>query len=170
MPASIKRLDDRLVGIAFLAFVVDDALTGKPRRRLGKSAILVDGIRDRRIDPAIFQFDAICDPDLEVFAAVSWRGMDETGAVLVGDVIARKQRHREVVTDPTLQADDRKSCRRVRRPSTARIFSKVVTRACLKTASAQLVCENKEIAVFRPVVGRRVSDFDKDRNKSSAKN
>ena len=47
-----QRLDHRLVGVAFLAFVVDDALAGEARRGLGEGAVLVDGVGDGGVDAA----------------------------------------------------------------------------------------------------------------------
>ena len=35
-------------------------------------------------------------PDIEILAAVAGRGVDEAGAGIFGDVIAGKQRHREI--------------------------------------------------------------------------
>ena len=47
-----QRLDHRVVGVAFLAFVVEHALASKTRRLLGKSAVGIDGIRDVGVDAA----------------------------------------------------------------------------------------------------------------------
>ena len=52
-----QRLDHGLVGIAFFTLVIDDALAGEARRGFGEGAVLVDGIRNRRIDATLFQFD-----------------------------------------------------------------------------------------------------------------
>ena len=60
-----QRLDDRLVGVALLALVVDDALAGEAGRVLGEDAVLVDGVGDCRIDAARFQFARVCGPDVE---------------------------------------------------------------------------------------------------------
>ena len=51
-PASIKRLDDRLVGVALFALVVDDALAGEARRVFGEGAVRIDGVGDARFDAA----------------------------------------------------------------------------------------------------------------------
>ena len=92
-----QRLDHRLVGVALLAFVVDDALAGEAGRLLGEGAVFVDGVGDGGIDAARFQRRAIGRPDLEVLAAVTGRGVHEAGAGVVGDVVAGKQRHVEIV-------------------------------------------------------------------------
>ena len=39
-----QRLDHRLVGVALLALVVDDALAGEPGRGLSEGAVFVDGV------------------------------------------------------------------------------------------------------------------------------
>ena len=96
-----QRLDHRLVGVALLAFVVDDALAGEARRVLGESAVLIDGVGNRRIDAMRFQPRAIRGPDLEVLAAVARRGMNEAGAGIVGDVVAGEQRHDEIIAVAT---------------------------------------------------------------------
>ena len=93
-----QRLDHGLVGVALLALVVDDALAGEAGRRLGESAVFIDGVGNGRIDAALFQRGAVRRPDLEVLAAVSWRGVHKAGAGIVGHVIAGKQRDGEVVT------------------------------------------------------------------------
>ena len=92
-----QRLDHRLVGVALLALVVDDALAGEAGGLLGEGAVLIDGIRDGRIDAARFQRCAIGGPNLEVLAAMSGRGMDEARAGLVGDVVAGEKRDRKVI-------------------------------------------------------------------------
>ncbi len=92
-----QRLDHRLVGVALLALVVDDALAGEAGRRRGEGAVLVDGVGDRGVDAARFEFARVRGPDLEVLAAVAGRGVHEAGAGVVGDVLAGEQRHVEVV-------------------------------------------------------------------------
>ena len=59
----------------------------KPGRVIGESAVLVDGVGDGGIDAARFQLARIRRPDVEVFAAVAGRGVDEAGTRVVGDVI-----------------------------------------------------------------------------------
>src|SRR5436305_5976822 len=93
-----QRLDYRLVGVALLALVVDDALSGKSGRLIGEGAVLVDGIGDRGIDAASFQLSRIRGPDVKIFAAVAWRGVHETGTGVVGDVIAGEERDREFIS------------------------------------------------------------------------
>ena len=93
-----QRLDHRLVGVALLAFVVDDALAGEAGRGLGEGAVLVDGVGDGGIDAARFQRRLVGGPDVEVLAAVARRGVDEAGAGVVGDVVAGEERNIEIVT------------------------------------------------------------------------
>ncbi len=49
-----QRTDHRLVGIALLALVGDDALALEARRVLGEEAIGIDGEGDRLIPPELF--------------------------------------------------------------------------------------------------------------------
>ena len=59
-----QRLDHRLVGVALLAFVVDDAFAGEAWSGFGEGAVLVDGVGDRRIDAARFQCEFAVDPNV----------------------------------------------------------------------------------------------------------
>ncbi len=93
-----QRLDHGLVGVAFFALVVDDALAFEARRLIGQRAVFVDGIGDGGVDAARFQLARIRHPDVEVLAAVAGRGVHEAGAGVVGDVVAGKQRNGEFVT------------------------------------------------------------------------
>ena len=45
-----QGLDHRLVGVALLAFLGEDALAGEAGRLLGETAVGIDGVRDRRVD------------------------------------------------------------------------------------------------------------------------
>src|SRR6516225_7803548 len=97
-----QRFDDRFVGVTFFTFVVDDTLAGEARRRFGKRSILIHGVRNGRIYPAVLQFGSVCNPDLEVVTPMSRGGMHEAGSVLVGHMIAGKQGYRKVIA-PALQ-------------------------------------------------------------------
>ena len=107
MPASIKRLDHRLVGVALLALVVDDAFAGEAGRVLGEGAVFVDGVGDGRIDAARFADAARIAPvqTSKSFAAVARRGVHEAGAGVVGDVVAGEQRNVEIVACHLQAAD-----------------------------------------------------------------
>src|SRR5262245_19614886 len=85
-----QRLDDRLVGITLVALIVDDALALETRRLFGETAVAVHGEGDHRIDAALFQLGGMLLPNLEIFATMPGCGVDETGAVLVGNMIARE--------------------------------------------------------------------------------
>ena len=50
-----ERLDHRLVGVALLAFIVDDAFASEARRLLGESAVFVDGVGDCWIYASLLQ-------------------------------------------------------------------------------------------------------------------
>ena len=92
-----QRIDDRLIGIALVALVVDDAPALEARRLLGEAPIAVDGEGDVGVDAARFQLRRILHPDVEVLAAVARRGVDEPCAVLIRDVVAGEERNVEVV-------------------------------------------------------------------------
>src|SRR5438045_1527243 len=49
-------------------------------------------------DAAPVQRASICDPDVEVFASVPGRSVDEPRARIFGNVLAGKERHLEIVT------------------------------------------------------------------------
>ncbi len=92
-----QHLDYDAVRIALLAFVGEDARAGEARCVVREGAVLVDRIRDRRVDAARFELARIRGPDIEVLAAVPGRGVHEAGSCVVRDVIARKQRNDEPV-------------------------------------------------------------------------
>src|SRR5437660_3743175 len=81
-------MNHRLVRVALFALVVDDAFSREARRLLGEGAVLVDGVGDRGVDAARFQFTRVRRPDIEILAAVSGRGVNEARTSLVSDMIA----------------------------------------------------------------------------------
>ena len=93
-----QRLDHRFVGIAFCAGLGEDVLAGESRRLLGEAAIAIDRIGDRGVDAARSERARVRRPNIKVFAAVTRRRVHETGAGVIGDVIAGEQRHLEVIT------------------------------------------------------------------------
>ena len=90
-----QRRDDRVVGVAEIALVVDDALALEARRLLGEVAIGIDGEGDRRVDASGLEPRTVFLPDLEVLGAMTRRGVDEAGAGVLGDMLAGEQRHIE---------------------------------------------------------------------------
>ena len=92
-----QRLDHRLVGVALLAFVGEHALAGEARRLIGEAAVGIDGVGNMRVDAARGELRRIRHPDIKVLAAMSGRGVHEAGAGIVGDMIAGKKRHLEIV-------------------------------------------------------------------------
>jgi hypothetical protein len=96
-PGLFERLDDGFVGVALLAFVVDDTLAGEARRLFGKSAIFIDGVGNGGIDTARFELSFVGGPDVKVLAAVAGRSVDEAGAIRIGDVVAGKHRDHKVI-------------------------------------------------------------------------
>ena len=94
-----QRLDDRLVGVALLALVVEHALALEAGRVLGEGAVFVDGVRDARIDAARAQelLRLGRSPQVEVLTTVARRGMDEACPSVVGDVVAGEEGNCEIV-------------------------------------------------------------------------
>ena len=101
-----QRLDHRLVGVAFLALVGEDALADEARRFDGEGAVLVDRVGNARVDLARRSRPAR-HPQLEVLATMARRGVDEARAGVVGDVVAREER------DVTTVAEARQRVRAV---------------------------------------------------------
>ena len=85
-----QRLDHRLVGVALLALVGEDALAGEAGRLIGEAAVGVDGVGNGGVDACARKLCARSPSRLEVFAAVPGSGVDETGTGVVGDMIARQ--------------------------------------------------------------------------------
>ncbi len=86
-----QGLDHRLVGVAFLAFVVEHALAGKARCLIGKAAVGIDGVGDNGVDALRGEPRCIRRPDIKVFAAMARRGVDKARACVVGYVIPSEQ-------------------------------------------------------------------------------
>src|SRR5215813_714583 len=93
-----QRLDDGVVGVALFALLGEHALSRETRRRLGEGAVLVDGIGYRRVDAACGELCGIRSPNIEVLAAVTGRGVDESSAGVVADMIAGKNGNEKIVT------------------------------------------------------------------------
>ena len=156
-----QRLDHRLVGVALLAFVVDDALAGEAGRGLGEGAVFVDGVGDGCVDAARFKRRRIGSPDLEVFATMAGRGVHEACAGVVGDVIASEQRHMEIIAALNLvKRMCAAACPAIHQLERHRpLFKRQSTFACLHDFGSKFVGEHKQVADFRPIVRRRFRDF-----------
>src|SRR4029077_16206611 len=92
-----NRPDHRFVGVALFTLVVQHAPAGQAGRLLGETAIGVDRIRNGCIDAARGKLARVGGPNIEVLTPVSWRGMDEAGARVFGDMIAGKERDFKIV-------------------------------------------------------------------------
>ena len=103
----LQGLDHRVVGVALVAVLFQDALAFEARRGFRHHAVGVDGEGDVGIDAAIAQRLLVRGPDVVVVRAVAGRGVHEARAGVVGDVIAVEQRNVEVVSK-IARADDRK--------------------------------------------------------------
>src|SRR6476659_7783749 len=85
-----QRLDHRLVGVALLALVVDDAFAGESGCGFGKSTIFINCIRNSRVDATLFQSAAARSPNLKVLAPMPRRSVHEAGTRIIGHVLAGK--------------------------------------------------------------------------------
>ena len=97
MPAVDQRVDHRGVGVALLAGLGDDRRPVEAGRVRGEAAVRVDRIGNRRVDAALLELAPMLHPDVEVLAAVAGRGVHEAGAGFLGDMLAGKQRHVELI-------------------------------------------------------------------------
>ncbi len=98
-----QGLDHRLVGVALRTFFGQDALAGEAGSLVGEAAVGIDSVGDRGVDAAGFEFGFIRRPNIEVFAAVAGRRVDEASAGVVSDVIARKQSYLKIVAADAAQ-------------------------------------------------------------------
>ena len=92
-----QRLNHRFVGVAFVAFLGDDALALKARRILCVKAVFIDGVGNARVDAALCELAAIRHPNVEVLAAMTRRRMHEARSRIVGDMLAIEERNFEAV-------------------------------------------------------------------------
>ena len=154
-----QRSDHRLVGVALVALLGEDALAGEARRLLGEAPIGVDRVGDHRVDAARREPAGIRGPHLEVVAAVARSGMHEAGAGIVGDVIAGQERHlkivvaaeaRERMTAGEGRDQLRRHCRKLPERRHARLSQGI---------DGELFREDELVADLRPVFGRRVGDL-----------
>ena len=97
MPASTSALITASLASPFSPLSVMTRLPVKPGACVGEGAVVVDGVGNRVSMPRASSSRAVRHPDVEVLAAMAGRGMDKAGAGFVGDVIAGKQRHIEII-------------------------------------------------------------------------
>ena len=90
-----QRLDHRIVGVTLSAGVGEYALAGKARCMVSERAVLIDRVRNHRVDAARRQCTRVRGPDLEVFATMARRGVHKPGAGIFCNVVAGQQRHSE---------------------------------------------------------------------------
>ena len=86
-PRRVQRLDIADIRRAFFAIRLDDELPAEKGQVAAIGAIRLNIIGHRQTE---FQ------PHLIVVIAVAWRGVDEAGAGIIGDMRARQHRHREI--------------------------------------------------------------------------
>ena len=98
-----QRLDDRVVGVALVALVGEDALALEAGRVGGERAVFIDGVGDARVDPALGKQPPVRHPQVEVLAAVARRSMNKARARVIGDVIAGEQRDMKFVPASQIQ-------------------------------------------------------------------
>ncbi len=92
-----KSVNDGLVGVARLAFVIDDALAFETGRLVGKGAVLVDRIGNAGIDATLLKQACARGPKLEILAPVAWSGVNEARARVFRNMVAVEQRNDEPV-------------------------------------------------------------------------
>ena len=98
LPASTSALMTASLASPFSPLSLMTRLPVKPGACFGEGAVLVDGVGDCGSRcRALASVARVRRPDVEVLAAVAGRGVHEAGAGVVGDVIAVKQRHVEIV-------------------------------------------------------------------------
>src|SRR3954447_1759112 len=83
-----QRGDDGFIGVTLLAFIVDDTTASKARHLFRVEAVSIDRVRDTRVDAERRERAVLSRPQIEIFTAVTRRGMHETGSRIVGDVLA----------------------------------------------------------------------------------
>ena len=72
-------------------------LPSKPGASSVKRAVLVDGVGNPRVDPALLEQPRARGPELEVLAPVAGRGVDEARARVFRHMVAVEQRNDEPV-------------------------------------------------------------------------
>ena len=152
-----QRLDHRLVGVALLALVVDDALAGEARRLRGQRAIFIDRVGNDRADAVLLQHARIRGPDLEVVASVSRCSVNEAGAGIVGDVIAGQKRHGEFIAQRP---------QRMHAGDIGKILGRdvgdLVVRGdarLLEHLAGEIFRQDQQVAELRPIVRRSIGDL-----------
>src|SRR5690606_18691277 len=98
-----KRVYDGLVRVALLALVVNDAgraagtVRAEAGRVLGEETGIIHGEGDGGVDAAFLKLACVLHPDVEVLPTVAGCRVHEARTGIVGDVIAGKERHGELV-------------------------------------------------------------------------
>ena len=93
-----ESLDDRFVGVAEIALVIDDALAFEAWCLFGEIAVGIDGEGNLRVDASLAQGRFVGGPDFKVVGAMTWSRVHEASAGVLGDMFAGEQWHVEVVT------------------------------------------------------------------------
>ena len=88
-----QRVNDGFIGVADFALVGDDALAFEAGRLVGERAVLVDGVGNAGVDPALLEEPGARGPELEVLAPVARRGVDEARARVFRHMVAVEQRN-----------------------------------------------------------------------------
>ena len=141
------------VGIALVPLVVDDARAVEARNFLGVETVGVHGVGDARVNAALVQQAARRHPDVKVLAAMARRGVHKSGARVVGDMVAVKQRHPEriaQVLERMIAGEAGKFAGR----NIAQLF-KSLDLGGLQNLFRKLVGEDQFVAGLRPSAFRR---------------
>ena len=88
-----QGVNDCFIGVADFTLVGDDALAFEAGRLVGERAVLVDGVGNPGVDPALLEQPRARGPKLEVLAPVARRGVDEARARVLRHMVAVEQRN-----------------------------------------------------------------------------
>src|SRR5262249_3958334 len=144
-----------VVGVALFALVRDHALAGKARRLIGEAAVGIDCVRNGRVDAVGFQFTLIFHPNVEVLAAVTGGGMNESGTGIMAHMIARKNGNEKIVAHRLQGMDTPGASNRVYVADSLKLSDAGV----LEDIGGELVGQHELVAYFRPIALRCVDDL-----------
>ena len=145
-----ERLNDRLVGVALIALVVDDAVAGKPWRFLGEETVGVNRIGDAGVDILCEKCAAIRHPNIEVVAAVARRSMNKARACFVANVLAIKKRYGKIVSRDCLR-QRMTAGRDITRIDVPDTFEPIDSRS-LENFWREAICYYVEVTRFSPII------------------
>src|SRR5690349_18177254 len=93
-----QSIDNCLVCVTFVALIGQYTFANEARGLRSERAVLVDRIRDGRVDTPLMKLSREGRPDIEVLASMTWRGMHEACTGVVSDMVSNQKRHVELVS------------------------------------------------------------------------